>query len=120
MASGNPFGNLFGKSPIKPIQEHMQVADQAAQRLTAFMQAKMDDDWERLYFGDLSHDGTADGDKDGYTDFQEYLNFSQGIMDSEGKPFDPTIANAPGGPGYNAPKKSIWILMMPVLMGNNQ
>jgi predicted phosphate transport protein (TIGR00153 family) len=47
MASGNPFGNLFGKSPIKPIQEHMQVADQAAQLLTSFMQAKIDDDWER-------------------------------------------------------------------------
>ncbi|MEH6571078.1 MAG: TIGR00153 family protein, partial [Halioglobus sp.] len=36
-----------GKSPIKPIQEHMQVADQAAQLLTSFMQAKIDDDWER-------------------------------------------------------------------------
>jgi uncharacterized protein len=47
MASGNPFGNLFGKSPIKPIQEHMQVADQAAQLLTSFMQAKMADDWDR-------------------------------------------------------------------------
>lgn len=47
MATGNPFGNLFGRSPIKPIQEHMQVADSAAQRLTAFMQAKMDDDWDR-------------------------------------------------------------------------
>jgi predicted phosphate transport protein (TIGR00153 family) len=47
MASGNPFGNLFGKSPIKPIQEHMQVADQAAQLLTSFMQAKIDDDWQR-------------------------------------------------------------------------
>jgi predicted phosphate transport protein (TIGR00153 family) len=47
MASGNPFGNLFGKSPIKPIQEHMHVADQAAQLLTSFMQAKMDDDWDR-------------------------------------------------------------------------
>ena len=47
MASGNPFGNLFGKSPIKPIQEHMQVADQAAQLLTSFIQAKLDDDWER-------------------------------------------------------------------------
>lgn len=47
MARGNPLGNLFGRSPIKPIQEHMQVADQAAQLLTAFMQAKMDDDWDR-------------------------------------------------------------------------
>lgn len=30
------------------------------------------DDWERFYFGDLSHDGTADSDGDGLTDAQEY------------------------------------------------
>ena len=47
MARVNPFGNLFGRSPIQPIQEHMQVANQAAQLLTAFMQAKKDDDWDR-------------------------------------------------------------------------
>lgn len=47
MATGNPFGNLFGRSPIKPIQEHMVVADKAAQLLTPFMQAKVDDDWTR-------------------------------------------------------------------------
>jgi len=47
MARVNPLGNLFGRSPIKPIQEHMQVADQAAQLLTEFMQAKLDDDWDR-------------------------------------------------------------------------
>ena len=47
MASGNPFGNLFGRSPIQPIQEHMRVADQAAQLLTAYLQANIDDDWDR-------------------------------------------------------------------------
>lgn len=31
------------------------------------------DDWERTYFGDLSHDGTLDSDGDGLTDLQEYL-----------------------------------------------
>jgi predicted phosphate transport protein (TIGR00153 family) len=47
MATGNPFGNLFGRSPIKPIQEHMQVANKAAQLLTVYLQANIDDDWER-------------------------------------------------------------------------
>jgi Tol biopolymer transport system component len=32
----------------------------------------MDDDWEMTYFGDLSHDGTADTDGDGLTDLQEF------------------------------------------------
>ena len=32
----------------------------------------MDDDWEMTYFGDLSHDGTADTDGDGMTDLQEF------------------------------------------------
>jgi len=32
----------------------------------------MPDWWETLYFGDLSHDGTADTDGDGLTDLQEY------------------------------------------------
>ncbi|MEH6589291.1 MAG: TIGR00153 family protein [Halioglobus sp.] len=52
MASGNPFGNLFGRSPIQPIQEHMQVAHSAAQLLTDYMQANIDQDWDackRLY-----------------------------------------------------------------------
>ncbi|MEH6580574.1 MAG: TIGR00153 family protein [Halioglobus sp.] len=47
MATGNPFGNLFGRSPITPIQQHMQVANQAAQLLPAYLQANIDDDWDR-------------------------------------------------------------------------
>ncbi|MBW2311071.1 MAG: right-handed parallel beta-helix repeat-containing protein [Deltaproteobacteria bacterium] len=34
----------------------------------------MPDAWEYTHFGDLSHDGTADGDSDGLTDLQEYQN----------------------------------------------
>lgn len=37
MAIINPLENLFGKSPIKPMQEHMVVATQAAAKLTAFL-----------------------------------------------------------------------------------
>jgi Tol biopolymer transport system component len=33
----------------------------------------MDDDWEMTYFGNLSHNGTADTDGDGLTDYQEFL-----------------------------------------------
>jgi Leucine-rich repeat (LRR) protein len=32
----------------------------------------MDDDWELSHFGNLSHDGTADGDNDGLTDLEEF------------------------------------------------
>jgi uncharacterized protein len=52
MASGNPLGNLFGRSPIQPIQEHMQMAHSAAVLLTDYMQANIDQDWDaskRLY-----------------------------------------------------------------------
>ena len=51
MPGSNPLGSLFGRSPIKPIQEHMQVAHEAASMLPAFFQASADGDWgeaERL------------------------------------------------------------------------
>jgi len=32
----------------------------------------MADAWENLTFGDMSHDGTADSDGDGFSDFEEY------------------------------------------------
>jgi predicted phosphate transport protein (TIGR00153 family) len=47
MASRNPLGNLFGRSPIRPIQEHMQVANEAAQNLPELFLASAEDDWER-------------------------------------------------------------------------
>ncbi len=47
MAGRNPLGNLFGRSPIGPIQEHMQVANEAAQHLPELVQASADDDWQR-------------------------------------------------------------------------
>ena len=46
MASRNPLVGLFGRSPIGPIQEHMQLADQAAQVLPALFQAAAAEDWE--------------------------------------------------------------------------
>ncbi|MBT4521816.1 MAG: TIGR00153 family protein [Halieaceae bacterium] len=47
MARGNPFSNLFGKSPIRPIQEHMQATDRAAQQLPNFIQATIENDWDK-------------------------------------------------------------------------
>ena len=47
MASKNTLGNLFGRSPIRPIQEHMQLAEEAAQLLPQLIQASIDDDWVR-------------------------------------------------------------------------
>lgn len=47
MAGRNPIGNLFGRSPIGPIQEHMKVANEAAQHLPELVQASADDDWAR-------------------------------------------------------------------------
>lgn len=47
MASRNPLGSLFGRSPIGPIQEHMQVANEAAQHLPELLQATADEDWDR-------------------------------------------------------------------------
>ncbi len=45
MAS-NPLSNLFGKSPIAPIQQHMMSAKECAEILPAFMEAAIGGDWE--------------------------------------------------------------------------
>ena len=47
MASRNPLGSLFGRSPIGPIQEHMQIANEAAEHLPELIQAAADEDWDR-------------------------------------------------------------------------
>ncbi|MBN7799030.1 TIGR00153 family protein [Parahaliea mediterranea] len=45
MAGSNPLGSLFGRSPIGPIQEHMQVAHEASQLLPLFFAASAKADW---------------------------------------------------------------------------
>ncbi len=47
MAARNPLASLFGKSPIRPIQEHMQMANEAAEHLPELIQAAADEDWAR-------------------------------------------------------------------------
>lgn len=39
--------NLFGRSPIKPMQEHMALAVKAASELVGFFEAVTSDDWTR-------------------------------------------------------------------------
>lgn len=46
MPIANPFSNLFGRSPIKPMQEHMAVAVQATAELIPFFQAVIAKDWD--------------------------------------------------------------------------
>jgi len=48
MAGSNLIGSLFGRSPIGPIQEHMQVAAQAAQLLPELFQAAAAQDWTQV------------------------------------------------------------------------
>jgi len=38
---------MFGKSPIKPIQEHMKVASETAGQLIPFFEAAIEGDWEK-------------------------------------------------------------------------
>lgn len=47
MAFANPFSNLFGRSPIKPMQEHMAVAVKAAVELEHFFEQVIADDWDQ-------------------------------------------------------------------------
>ena len=46
MALGNPFSNMFGKSPFTPIQEHMAKAHSCAEALIPFLQAARANDWK--------------------------------------------------------------------------
>ena len=43
--AGNPFSNLFGQSPIRPIQTHMARVHECAQQLIPFIEASLQDDW---------------------------------------------------------------------------
>ncbi|MGB0669082.1 MAG: TIGR00153 family protein [Porticoccaceae bacterium] len=46
MAFSNPISNLFGKSPIKPLQEHMSLAVGCAAELETFFEAVISNQWD--------------------------------------------------------------------------
>ncbi len=47
MAINNPLSSLFGRSPIKPMQDHMTAACDTAKELIAFFDAAVDNDWSK-------------------------------------------------------------------------
>ena len=46
MAFSNPISDLFGKSPIKPLQEHMSLVVKCSSQLEPFFDAAITDEWE--------------------------------------------------------------------------
>lgn len=60
MPSINPLASLFGRSPIGPIQEHMRVANEAAQLLPELIAAACAGDWARA---SEAHKGIVDAER---------------------------------------------------------
>lgn len=57
------FSNLFGRSPIKPMQEHMAVAVKAAKELVSFFEAVTQNNWDtasHIQQGIVKHENDAD------------------------------------------------------------
>ena len=48
MRTTSPIANLFGRSPIKPLQEHMKAVRQCASEVIPLFQALLDGDQERV------------------------------------------------------------------------
>jgi uncharacterized protein len=46
MVFSNSISNLFGKSPIKPLQEHMSLVVECASKLEPFFEAVLADEWQ--------------------------------------------------------------------------
>jgi predicted phosphate transport protein (TIGR00153 family) len=47
MDFSNPISNLFGKSPIRPLQEHMSLVVNCASLLKPFFEAVITDQWDK-------------------------------------------------------------------------
>ena len=48
MAGSNPFASLFGRSPFKPMQEHMRVVRKCAAQVTKLFEALCKGDQEKV------------------------------------------------------------------------
>ncbi len=44
----NMLANIFGTSPVQPLEEHMDIAFRCAKKLKPFFQAVIKEDWERV------------------------------------------------------------------------
>ena len=60
MAVGSPLGKLFGTSPIKPLQHHMQLAARSAERLRRLVEAALEADRSRMDALSLELEASAD------------------------------------------------------------
>jgi hypothetical protein len=58
MVFSNSISNLFGKSPIRPLQEHMSLVVECASKLEPFFEAVLADDWQNAsdIFGKIADD----------------------------------------------------------------
>lgn len=66
------------------------------------------DDWEIAKFGDLTTaNDVTDNDGDGYTDWQEWYNEFNSILDPLSAAFDPLVPNEPGGTGYELTEMAV-------------
>lgn len=48
MAGNNPFASLFGRSPFKPLQEHMRTVKKCAGQVTKLFEALCEEDQEKV------------------------------------------------------------------------
>lgn len=63
MPVSNPISSLFGKSPIRPMQQHMSVVAGCTEKLRGFMAAAIADDWpkaEQIYLEIRKAENEAD------------------------------------------------------------
>lgn len=44
---GNAFANIFGSSPVVPLEKHVDIAYRATRELGEFFEAVIEDDWDR-------------------------------------------------------------------------
>lgn len=78
----------------------------------------IDDNWEMSYTGssDLTIlDDEKDYDNDGYSDYQEYVNYMNGETIG-GAEYDPMTPNEAGGTGYVEPKKPVITPILQLLL----
>ena len=64
MAFSNPLSNMFGQSPIKPMEQHMAVAVDTARQLNDFFDAVISNDWAQAekvqkHIGTLENEADA-------------------------------------------------------------
>jgi len=63
MAPRTPIFNMFGPSPLRPLEQHIDKAHQCASRLLPFFDAAIDQDWQKgeaLYQEISAHEQEAD------------------------------------------------------------